>query len=405
MEKYDIGIIGGSASGLTAAVNAKRRYPESSIVIFEQLPRLGKKILATGNGRCNLTNLNALSHPYRNAEFAESVLNRYNPKLVIDFFNSLGLLTYADFAGRVYPKSNNASSVSDALRFEVLSCGVDTLTELKIQNIAVKADSFVLNGKYEVKKLIIATGGKSSPSQGSDGSGFALAESLGHTVTKLVPSLVPLNSRPEKVKAVKGIRVADTALTLEGDYKEYHSAGEILFTDNGISGIAAMELSACAERELRRGFDPVLSIDFLPEMSLDEVSEYITRVSEIKLGQPAENLLTGVLPKQLGVLLMKSCEIYDPSAGISLMSDNMTQMLATQIKGFKLPITGTKGFMYSQVTSGGIDVSEINSDTLQSKIKNGLYFCGEIIDVDGGCGGFNLQWAFASGLTAGELND
>lgn len=405
MDKYDIGIIGGSASGITAAINAKRKYPESSIAVFEQLPRLGKKILATGNGRCNLTNLNALSHPYRNEEFAKTVLNRYNPKLVIDFFNSLGLLTYADSAGRVYPKSNNASSVSDALRFEVLSCGVDTLTELKIQDIAVKADSFVLNGKYEVKKLIIATGGKSSPSQGSDGSGFALAESLGHTITKLVPSLVPLNSRPEKVKAVKGIRVADTALTLEGDYKEYHSAGEILFTDNGISGIAAMELSAFAERELRRGFDPVLSIDFLPEMSLDEVSEYITRVCKIKSGQPAENLLTGVLPKQLGVLLMKSCEIYDPASGISLMSDNMTQMLAVQIKSFKLPITGTKGFMYSQVTSGGIDVSEISSETLQSKIKKGLYFCGEIIDVDGGCGGFNLQWAFASGLTAGELND
>lgn len=405
MKIYDLGIIGGSASGLVAAINAKRLHPEMKIAVFEQLPRLGKKILATGNGRCNMTNMNAAAHTYRNDEFVKSVFEKYPPEKVIDFFSSLGLLTYCDESGRVYPRSNTAASVLDCLRFEIDNLNIDIFTEYKAERISVSDDGMIVNDSFLCNKLIIASGGKASPSQGSDGSMYPVLKKLGHTITTLVPSLVPLNSRPEKIKSVKGLRASNVILTLEGKRNEYSSKGEILFTDTGVSGIAAMELASFAERELRNGFDPVLHIDFIPETDEIKLADYVSSLIEIKKGQLLENLLTGILPKQIGVMLMKNAGIYISDARIDIMSDNMISLLVNKIKDFSLDILGTRGFANAQVTSGGIDVSEICSDTMKSEIISNLYICGEIADVDGGCGGFNLQWAFASGLLAGELND
>ncbi len=405
MKSYDLGIIGGSASGLTAAVNAKRLHPGMKIAVFEQLPRLGKKILATGNGRCNMTNMNAVGHTYRNDEFAKSVFEKYPPEKVIDFFSSLGLLTYCDECGRVYPRSNTAASVLDCLRFEINNSGIDVYTELKAEKISVLDNGLIVNDSYLCNKLIVACGGKSSPSQGSDGSMYPILKKLGHSVTTLVPSLVPLNSRPEMIKSVKGLRASNVILALEGKRREYYSKGEILFTETGISGIAAMELASFAERELRNGFDPLLHIDFIPEADDKTLSEYVASLTKIKKGQLLENLLTGILPKQIGIMLMRNAGIYFSDARIDIMSDNMISLLVNEIKDFSLDILGTRGFLNAQVTSGGIDVSEICVETMKSKIISNLYICGEIADVDGGCGGFNLQWAFASGLLAGELND
>lgn len=405
MKRFDLVIIGGSASGLTAAINANRLHPNIKIAIFEQLPRLGKKILATGNGRCNMTNTNAFGHTYRNDEFAKSVFEKYPPEKVIDFFSSLGLLTYCDESARVYPRSNTASSVLDCLRFEIENSDIDVYTELKVEKITSKDDGFLINDSFSCDKLIVACGGKASPSQGSDGSMYPVLKKLGHSVTMLVPSLVPLNSRPENIKSVKGLRASNVFLTLEGKRNEYASKGEILFTDTGVSGIAAMELASFAERELRNGFDPILHIDFVPEYDKNELAEYISRLAVIKQNQLLENLLTGILPKQIGIMLMKNAEIYISDGRIGTMSENMISLLVNEIKDFTLDILGTRGFANAQVTSGGIDVSEICSDSMKSKIISNLYFCGEVADVDGGCGGFNLQWAFASGLLAGELND
>lgn len=405
MKEYNLGIIGAGASGLAAVIQATRIHPNIKIALFEHLPRVGKKILATGNGRCNLTNMNALSHDYRNKDFADKALNKYPPEKVVEFFASLGMLTFSDSEGRVYPRSNAAASVLDALRFGADKPGIDIITETDISKIEKQDDCFILNGEYKCDKLILAGGGKSSSSQGSDGSALKLAKALGHKLTPTVPALVPLNSEPDKVKSLKGLRASGVALTLEGEYSEYKSSGEILFTDTGVSGIAAMELASSAERELRNAFDPVLHIDFLPE--IDNLSGILEDIINAKEGQPLENLLTGILPKQIGLEIMKRAEIFEGNAIIfsDKFSDNMIEHLASEIHDFALRITGTRGFANAQVTSGGVNINEINPLTMQSKLVTGLYFSGEIIDVDGGCGGFNLQWAFASGLLAGELND
>ena len=405
MKEYNLGIIGAGASGLVAAIQANRLHPDITIALFEHLPRVGKKILATGNGRCNLTNMKALSHDYRNKDFADKALNKYPPEKVIEFFASLGLLTFSDSEGRVYPRSNAAASVLDALRFGADKHGIDIITETDISKIEKQGDCFIMNGEYKCDKLILAGGGKSSSSQGSDGSALKLAKALGHKLTPTVPALVPLNSEPEKVKSLKGLRASGVELILEGEYTEYKTSGEILFTDTGISGIAAMELASSAERELRNAFDPVLHINFLPD--IENLTDVIKEIIHAKEGQPLENLLSGILPKQIGVEILKRTEIFEGNAVISAsdFSENMIELLADEIRDFALRITGTRGFANAQVTSGGVDVKEIDPLTMQSKLIPGLYFSGEIIDVDGDCGGFNLQWAFASGLLVGELND
>ena len=402
MKKFELGIVGGSASGLVAAINAKYLHPNISLVIFEKNQRLGKKILATGNGRCNLTNVHALEHEYINYDFAKYSLNKYCPTKIIDFFSMLGLLTYTDEKGRVYPRSNNASSVLDALRFEIEKLNIDVILDYTVDKVTF-TDKFIINDEFICDKLIIATGGKSSSSQGSDGSGYKIAKSLGHSITPLYPALVPLNSRPELVRSLKGVRATNTFLTVSDSITESKSEGEILFTDNGVSGIAAMELASMAEKILRNGNKPLLNIDFLPELSLEELKKYLNYTIIHKQGQSMDNLLTGILPKQIGIQILKSCNIYYGGAVISDFSDNMISEIVKSIKCFSLEITGTKGFANSQVTCGGINCKEIDKETMKSLLVDNLYFCGEIIDVDGRCGGFNLQWAFASGLTAGEL--
>ena len=398
---YDVIIIGGCASGLAAAINAKRQHPSFSVAVIEKLPRVGKKILSTGNGRCNLTNLSACNHPYRHKTFTDAAFLKYPPENVIEFFASLGLLTYSDKEGRVYPRSNTAASVLDALRYGCENENVELITECAAEKVEKNGDNFKINGKYECRYLILATGGKSSPAQGSDGSGYALAKKFGHKITALFPALVPLGTKPEAVRSLKGIRASGVELTLD----DKKTRGEILFTDSGVSGIAAMELASAAERLLYDGEKAELNINFIPEMNKDELKSYIENALKIKAGQPMENFLCGILPKQLGIFILKNCEIYRGDELIGETSDSMINLIADTIKEFSLDITGTRGFRDSQVTSGGVRTDEINGDNMMSKLCENLYFCGEIIDVDGDCGGFNLQWAFASGLLAGELND
>lgn len=398
---YDVIVAGGSASGLSAAINTKRKHPEYSVAVLEKLPRVGKKILSTGNGRCNLTNLNALQHNYRHKNFTEAAFENYPPEKVIGFFASLGLLTYSDKEGRVYPRSNTATTVLDALRFGAEKENVEFITETGVEKVKKAEEKFIINGKYECRYFILATGGKSSPAQGSDGSGFPVAKGFSHKVTALFPALVPLCAKPESVRSLKGIRATNVRLQLDDKI----TAGEILFTDSGVSGIAAMELASTAERLLYDAEKPELVIDFLPEFDRDTLISYLENTVVVKNGQPMENLLSGILPKQLGVFLMKNCEIFRGDALITVMSKNMIEALADEIKAFSIEIIGTKGFRDSQVTSGGVRTDEINEETMESRLVKNLYFAGEIIDVDGDCGGFNLQWAFASGLLAGELND
>lgn len=402
MKKFDLIVIGGCSAGLAAAINAKRLHKNLNIAVLEKLPRIGKKILATGNGRCNLTNENALNHPYHNQKFASYALNAYPPESVKVFFESMGMLTRADGEGRIYPRSNVASSVLDALRFETEKLGINIFCEMPVSEIKKSKDGFIINNSFSANKIIIACGGKSSPAQGSDGSIIDAVKSLGHSFTPLYPSLVPLVASSAETKPLKGVRASGVKLTAESDGRKIaESSGEILFTDNGLSGIAAMELAAeINENQKKKNFTV---IDFMPEMSADELAVYIGKQRKIKKHLGIDELLTGILPKMTGIQICKSIKIYSSDKKISSLTDNDCRKLAERIKRYSLCITGTKDFKDSQVTRGGVKTNEINPETMESTVCRDLYFAGEIIDVDGGCGGFNLQWAWSSGLLAGEL--
>ena len=404
MKEYDLCISGGGAAGLCALIGAARKRPGIKAAVFEGAPRLGKKILVTGNGRCNLTNLNASALCYSSPEFVKPCFDKYPPEKVVEFFESLGLLTKPDGEDRVYPRSNTAASVLDALRLTAAETGADIFTDTVVKSVQKREDGFVINGEVFCKNLIIACGGKAQPSSGKNTGGYDIARSLGHTVTRLYPSLVPLAVKPEDVKGLKGIRAPGVELTLTVGEKSVKSRGELLFTESGISGICAMELAASAEKALAENKKAVVKCDFLPEMSEQELKAYVSSLAEIKKGRPLDDLLTGVLAKQLGIAVCKKAGVYSGSAVISDLSEEKLEKLIGALKRYDFTVTGTKGFDSAQVTSGGVAAGEINPDTLESEICKGLYFAGEIIDVDGPCGGYNLQWAFASGLMAGELN-
>ncbi len=392
MKQTDILILGGGASGLCAAIAAKRARPAASVLLLEQLPRVGKKILATGNGRCNLGNLNAAEHPYTNKAFANGVFEQLDTQALLAFFRSLGLYTRADGEGRLYPLSNTAASVLDALRLECARRGVETLCETRAETVKKTNGGYSVNGRFAAEKLIVCCGGCAAPAQGSDGSGFALLRSLGHEITPLRPSLVQLTTDTRLIRALKGVRAA-ARLTLSTGGE---AAGEVLFTDYGLSGIAAMDLS----RFVIPNRPAAVTLDFLPDFSAEELAQIIAALCQNDPTLPAENLLTGFVPKALGLAVLKAALGAVPQS--VALSANEIKRIAAALKGFTLPLTGTKGFAQAQVTAGGANVKQFDRFTLESSLCPGLYACGEVLDVDGGCGGFNLEWAFLSGLIAGQ---
>ena len=329
-------------------------------------------------------------------------LEKYSVEKTLDFFSSLGLKTYTDGEGRIYPVSNTAASVVDAFRFNL--DGVELITDTAVTDVKKQNDGFILNGKYYCGRLIVATGGKASPSQGSDGSGYALAKVLGHTVTNLYPALVPLVADASVTKPLKGIRIHKAGISLEKNGKSIASSGgELLFTDGGISGIAAMELASAFERNKEKGADVFAVIDLAPDMSKDEISSYLTALCH-ENKRSFDSLLTGIIPKAAGIAVLKKSGITTISKSIKDLSEKDIDTVSDTIKHFRIKVTGTKGFDCAQVTSGGVSTDEINPATMESLVCKNLFFAGEIIDVDGVCcGGYNLQWAWSSGLTAGEL--
>jgi len=404
MKHYDVIIIGASAAGLSAAITAARGGAQAALL--EKLPRAGKKLLATGNGRCNLSNAAAARHDYRNADFAAAALAQCPVGDTLDFFRSLGLLTYTDAAGRIYPMSNTAASVSDALRAGTAVAGVNLFCDTAVVSIAKTDSLFAAETQcgedgttaiLRAPKLVLAAGGKAAPKQGSDGSGYALARQLGHSITPLAPSLVPLVTQTRAVKALKGLRVHDAVLRLtRGDTLLGETRGEILFTDYGISGIAAMELSRFAAFSL----PAQLTLDLLPALTATELRDFLETQAKTRTAHAAELLLSGLLPKAMGLAVYKVAGI--PLCTLGDLRETDIAALVQAAKAFPLTVTATKDFAAAQVTAGGIAVTEFHPQTLESRICENFYCAGEILDIDGGCGGFNLQWAWSSGILCGR---
>lgn len=400
-----IAVIGAGASGLAASIECMRTFKKhginAKVMLFEALPRCGKKILATGNGRCNLTNKFAESTPYGgDKDFAKAVISQFTPEDTIDFFNSIGLLCRTEDEGRVYPMSGQAASVLDALRFENERLGCEIITDTKITSIKKKGKKFLLNDEFCAGAVILATGGKAAPKQGSDGSGYPLAQSLGHTVTKVYPALVPLTAKGDFFRSLKGIR-AEGNITMTPDGRKLgQEKGEIQFTDFGISGIAVMQLSSTACALTAKGKKPFIHIDFVPEMSEKELFSFLWETA--KKNSTAENLLSGIVPKRLGQVIMKMSTQKPLTCSSKELTKAEISKAVQNLKDFAVEITGTRGFDSAQVCTGGIKCSEFDSKTMMSLITENFFAAGEVLDVDGICGGFNLQWAWASGIIAGK---
>ena len=362
-----------------------------TIVLFERNDRVGKKLSSTGNGQGNLTNAAVLEAEYFTSsakpERITQAIQRYDNRSFTEFLHSLGVLLITDERGRVYPSGRQASAVTDALRFYAHSRGVTVALSTKITAIKKTAQGFVLTAEmpdgsreYLAQNVVLATGGKAAKNFGTDGSAYALAERFGHTLTRLQPSLVQLKTDTAHIKTLKGIRVNDAALTAYARGKERTVVGDVIFTDYGVSGDAVFRISAFIADALDENTS--LSIDFLPEFSLETIEQTLQNKRASFPDTPVGELLCGVVNNQIGRAIFKRAK-EDISTAARL------------VKAFPLEVKGSLGFDYAQVTKGGVRMDEVDDD-LQSKKTDGLYFTGEILDVDGQCGGFNLQWAYTS---------
>lgn len=388
-----VGIIGGGASGLICACSLAKNK-NIKITVFEKNERVGKKLLSTGNGRCNLTNLTVEANDYYgSAEFVTPALKKYPPKSNIAFFESIGLFARADVEGRVYPMSNQASGVLDALRFECERLGVNFVCSYEVKSIDVKNKKYILNGEYAFEKIVFACGGQAGV---KDYSSFSLLSLLGHSVTKTAPSLVRLITDDKTTKQLKGIRaIVSMALFADGK-KAVTERGELLFSDFSLSGIVSMQLSSyLSHLKLEGKNNFYVEVDFVPDFSEEKLKTLIFLVSKREKIK-SENLLSGFMPKKIGVCLLKKAGI-SPELPMCKISEKQLLTLAKTCKECIFKVTGVGPFSQAQVTVGGAKKSEFDPKTLESKKKNGVYCCGEMLDIDGKCGGYNLQWAFSSG--------
>ncbi|MFU0832594.1 MAG: Aminoacetone oxidase family FAD-binding enzyme [Oscillospiraceae bacterium] len=404
MQTVDVAVVGGGASGLMAALAASRavKAHHLSIAILEKNPRVGKKLLLTGNGRCNLTNRSAgsLSH-YHGDRKAASVLNSFPPEQVLKLFEKLGLLCRELDGGRIYPYSLQASSVLNVLRRNLDTSGVKTLCDFNVQSIRRQNRGFVLsspNGEIFARRVILASGGLACPRSGSDGSGFALAESFGHSVRPLCPALVQIKTDPARVRPLKGVRCPASAAFRVNGKSIRTSRGEVQFTDNALSGICIFELSRCVG-ELHTLQKAEISLDLFPEYTEKKLTALFCAAADGRGILSVPQFLEGFLPKALCIELSKYT-FGSASKTMDTLSADDYERLASSAKAFRFPVLGTLSWDRAQVTAGGVPLSEL-TDCLESKKCRGLYLCGELLDVDGDCGGFNLHWAWASGMTAG----
>lgn len=397
-----IAIIGAGASGMAAALEAARD-PQNNVLLFERQSRVGRKLLATGNGRCNLSNLAAQHSKYHGDDinFVTPALKSFDVENTLNFFKSLGLLTRVEDGGRIYPCSNHAASVVDVLRFGLEQAGVKLYCGLQVTDVKSKSGAFSVTANQEsftADTVIIACGGLAGAHLGASSDGYELLESFGHKRTKLFPSLVQIKTDPLYPRALKGVKVYADVSVVSGGGVDAQARGELLFTEYGVSGPAIFDVSRAATTS-RRG--QKLHIDLLPDYCIDKVFMHLNSRRRLSADLRAERILTGSLQNRLALTLFKASGIAGEKK-LSAITENELWALAKLIKCFKLKVFGTMGFENAQITAGGIRTSEFDPSTMQSRLVPQLFACGEVLDIDGDCGGLNLQWAWSSGRLAGR---
>ena len=393
-------VIGGGAAGMLAALTAAENGHR--VLLLERQSRVGRKLLATGNGRCNLSNYHVSpAHYHGGAGFCDFALSQFDVGETLQYFASLGLLTVSEANGRIYPMSNMAGSVLDVLRYALERPEIDLQTGQTVTAVRKMPEGFSVKTEtdtFSARRLILAAGGAAGSKVGGGMDGYRLAKSLGHHRTALYPSLVQLKTDPTYPRALKGVKAQCGISICRGSQMLARNSGEVLFTEYGVSGPAIFDLSRSVSAG---GSDLTCLLNFFPDWEEAEVLHWLSQRQAAMAAHEASTLLTGSCHTRLGQMICKSAGFTNQRAA-GLTRDDL-QRIARQATHFALPITGTCGFDQAQVTAGGLDTSEFDPRTLQSRLVPGLYACGELLDIDGDCGGYNLQWAWSSGRLAGKL--
>ena len=398
---YDAMIIGGGASGLIAACALARKGRR--VVLLEKQDRVGRKLLSTGNGRCNLTNLNAGAGDYHGARAAaQAALRAWPPKKVMALFGGLGIPCVADEAGRVYPMSRQAASVLDALRLGCVEAGVETRTGFRVTRLVQRGEGFEAisesGASVRARRTLVCAGGLAAPKLGACGDGYRLLEGFGHRIVPRFPAIAALKTPPEAVRGLKGIRAEGQISLLAGGEVVRTERGELLFSESGVSGIAAMQLARSANEAIRAGKPCAVKLDFMPDV---DAGEALKGRAALLPRRGMEDFLNGIVPKRLGQTLAKAAGV-PLNAPAGALNGKQLAALASALNGWTLPVVGTQDFDQAQVTAGGASLKDFDVRAMRSLKAPGLYAAGEVLDVDGDCGGFNLQWAWSSALLAAE---
>lgn len=397
----DIAVIGGGASGYASAI-ASARLSGAKVTILERLSRTGKKIIATGNGKCNLSNKSLKPENYHGSVDAMKII-RSTPDGYEFFTKGMGVMCVYGSEGReggIYPRSNSATTVLNALRLTAHSLGVKEVCDFEVKSISGNDNHYIIKSKDDTvicRKIIVACGGYAGTSFGTDGSMMRIFREMGYKISKVCPAVASLRVSPDALKGLKGVRVKGRISAVYGGEVLRTEYGEMHFNENNISGICVFNLAY-----LFQEYEGRLSLhaDLLPDMEKNNITEYLEKIKKIRSGYSLEETLTGVFPKNLAVYLVKNTLQRPLTEKIETLSDSEIKKLTDVIKCLEFEVTGCSNWQNAQATCGGIHADCV-TESLESKRHRGIYFCGEILDTVGDCGGYNLQWAWSSGIWAG----
>ena len=398
-----VAVIGGGAAGMMAAITSAREG--ARVTILEHKERIGKKILSTGNGRCNFTNTYQTPECYRsdNRDFAWNIIQKFNVEKTISFFKELGIYP-KDRNGYLYPYSDQAAAILEVLQIEVAKLDICVMTEINVLDIQpVKKGIRITTDKKTITtdSVILACGSKAAPVTGSDGSGYQLAKLFGHRIVPVLPALVQLRCAEKFYKSISGVRVQGTVEIYADDIFLASDTGEIQLTNYGISGIPVFQVSRYAAKALYKKQSVTAVLNFMPDMNKEEFLLFLQERITLCPYKTLDEFFTGVFPKKLCELWIQLSRL-PKEMRVSDLSGEQLEKLVLLIQHLRTHITETNSFEQAQICCGGVDTTEINPDTLESNYVPGIYFAGELLDVDGICGGYNLQWAWSSGFVAGK---
>lgn len=392
-------VIGAGASGLLAAISAKEHGAE--VFIIERNAKIGRKILATGNGRCNYTNVDATCDHYNHPQFVKPVFEQFGPDKTVKFFERLGIEPKIEDEGKTYPLSEQASSIVDVLAYELERLNIKVFYESYVESLDIKNHKYYIktnNQTYVADKVIIATGGKALPKSGSDGNGYALAKSLGHKIIPSFPALVKLKLDYPYLKQMDGVKIKASAELMHNGVSLQYEYGDVLFTKYGISGPTILQISRKANELLFQNQDIYIKVSIIKNLDFKDLIKRFKNLNE----KPIEMALIGLVHKKLIHPLLKEANIHKFHETVKNIDHKKLMKLIHLLLDWRFLVVGSKDYDEAQVTAGGVDISDCDPMTLESKIHKGLYFTGEVLDIDALCGGYNLQWAWSSGYIAGK---